>query len=83
MVPVITLGAESWEPSTVSTGISASLSRLKLVMAFSRVMLDGRACWKKSPAMIMKSGFSSMVLSTTSWNAVLKSSRRVSELYWV
>ena len=42
-MPVITLGAESWEPSTARTGIPASLSFLKLIIAFSRVMFEGRA----------------------------------------
>lgn len=66
MVPVMMLGAESCEPSTVRTGISASRRRLKFLIAFSSVVFDGRAWWNRSPAIMMKSGFSSMVLSTSS-----------------
>jgi hypothetical protein len=43
IVPVIVFGAESWLPSTVSTGIPASLNRLKLLIVFSSVVFDGRA----------------------------------------
>ena len=81
MVPVIVLGAESWEPSTVKTGISASLSRLKFLIVFSSVVLDGLAWWKRSPAIIMKSGFSSMVLSTSSVKVLSKSCLLASKPY--
>ena len=81
MVPVITLGDESCEPSTVKTGIPASRRRLKFFMVFSNVALDGRAWWNRSPAIIMKSGFNSMVLSTSSWKDLSKSSRLTSRPY--
>ncbi len=81
MVPVMRLGARSWDPSTARTGTPASRRRMNCVMAASRVALEGRACWKRSPATTMKSGFSSRVLSTTSRKAAVKSSCRASRLY--
>ena len=81
MVLVIMLGAESWEPSTANTGIPASLRRRRLDIADSKVEFVGRACSKMSPARIMKSGFSSIVLSTSSENTFSKSFRRASRLY--
>lgn len=81
MVLVMVLGAESCEPSTVNTGIPASFSRLNVRIVFSKVTLDGRAWWKRSPAMMMKSGLSSMVLSTTSRKALSKSCLRASNPY--
>ena len=82
MVPVMLLGAESWEPSTVKTGIPASLKRLKFLTVFSSVVFDGRAWWKRSPAIIMKSGFSSIVLSVNSVKALSKSCLLASIPYW-
>jgi hypothetical protein len=81
MVPVMVLGAESCEPSTVRTGIPASFKRLKFRMVFSKVMFDGRAWWNRSPAIIMKSGFNSRVLSTVSVKALSKSCLRASKPY--
>ena len=81
MVPVMLFGAESWEPSTVKTGIPASLKRLKFLMVFSSVVFEGRAWWKRSPAIIMKSGFSSIVLSVSSVKALSKSCLLASSPY--
>ena len=81
MVPVMMLGAESCEPSTVKTGIPASRKRLKFLMAFSNVTFEGWAWWNKSPAIIMKSGFNLMVLSISSWKTRSKSSRLTSKPY--
>jgi hypothetical protein len=81
MVPVMALGAESCEPSTVKTWIPTSLRRLKFFMVLSSVTFEGRAWWNRSPAIIMKSGFSSMVLSTSSRKALSKSSRLASKPY--
>lgn len=81
MVLVMMFGATSCEPSTVRTGMPAPFRRLKFFIAFSNVMFAGRGCWKRSPAIIMKSGFNAMVLSTSSSNAFSKSSRLASSPY--
>lgn len=80
-MPVMVFGAESCEPSTVKTGMLASFRRLKLRMVFSNVLLDGLAWWKRSPAIIMKSGLSAIVLSTSSLNALSKSCLLASKPY--
>ncbi len=41
IVPVMVFGAESCEPSTVKTGMSASFSRLKFRIVFSKVVFEG------------------------------------------
>lgn len=74
-------GALSCPPSTANTGMPASLSLLKLVIADSSVTFDGLGWWNRSPAMSMKSGWSWMVLSTISLNVLSKSCRRASRLY--
>ena len=78
---VIVFGAESCDPSTVKTGMPASFNRLKLRMVFSKVWLDGLAWWKRSPAIIKKSGFNWIVLSTSSLKASSKSCLRASKPY--
>ena len=81
IVLVMVLGAESCDPSTVNTGIPASFSFLKVRIVFSSVTLDGRAWWKRSPAIIIKSGLISSVFSTSSRKALSKSCLLVSKPY--
>ncbi len=44
MVSVMTLGAQSWEPSSLSTGILAGFKSCRGCMAFLRIMFEGRVC---------------------------------------
>ncbi len=81
IVLVIVFGALSCEPSTVKTGMFWSLRRLKFLIAFSSVVLFGLAWWKRSPAIIRKSGLSCIALSTSSVRALSKSCLLVSNPY--